>query len=329
MKTPSISIAIVFKDLYTPFLLETINNCLQLDYYNYGIYLFPDEMINMPVKDDRVQIFPTGVKNIPAKRNTAIKRICENADFIAFIDADASPECNWLKNAVSYFSNPEIMAVGGPNITPENEAISRRISGYVMQQKIGFGSGAIRHKCSTPQFVNELPTCNLIIRTEYAKHHLFNESYTNAEDMKYCHDIINNNYKIYYANDVIVHHHRKKMLFPFARQIYYYGYYRCTLFLSGTSKSKQFIIPTLFLLFLLIFSFAGLFNPIITFSLLAVLLLYFAICFLNSLFVIKHFVHSIFTTLGIFACHISYGFGFLVCLIKSKFKSRVIEMRQK
>ncbi|MFQ6136538.1 MAG: glycosyltransferase [Candidatus Hydrothermarchaeales archaeon] len=42
-------------------------------------------------------------------------------ELLAFIDSDAYPRKDWLKNAVKYFSNPEIAAVGGPGLTPEED----------------------------------------------------------------------------------------------------------------------------------------------------------------------------------------------------------------
>ena len=170
MKNPHIIIAIIFKDMHTDFIRETIKNCLLIDYKNYALYLFPDVKIRLPVKNNKIKVFPTGKTTIPVKRNIAIKYTAHKADFIAFIDADASPNKDWLKNAIQYFTDSKIVAVGGPNITPENESALRKISGFVMQQKICFGSGALRHNVCDSRYVDELPTCNLIVKSSYAKH---------------------------------------------------------------------------------------------------------------------------------------------------------------
>jgi cellulose synthase/poly-beta-1,6-N-acetylglucosamine synthase-like glycosyltransferase len=320
MKKPFIIIAIIFKDLRTDFILETIQNCLHVEYPHYAVYLFPDGEITPPFKNKKMMIFPTGEANIPAKRNMALKRAANNADFIAFIDADASPRVDWLNNAIKYFAESAIVAVGGPNITPENESVARKISGYVMQQKICFGGGALRHNICESQYVDELPTCNLILRSSYAKYNLFNESYVNAEDMKYCSDIKAQGLKIFYAHDVIVYHHRKKLMLPLARQFYNYGYYRGKSFFNTPSGSKHFVIPTLFLLYIMTSAVAGVFCNTIGIILTGSLILYFAVCLCSSLLTAKNIMYGVFVSAAIFICHVSYGSGFLVYYVTGKIK---------
>lgn len=320
MNSPLIIIAIIFKDLCTDFIRETIYNCLKINYRNYFIYLFPDSEIDLSIKNKKIKIFPTGKTSIPKKRNMAIKQIPNNTDFIAFIDADASPEKNWLKNAIRHFSNSKIVAVGGPNLTPANESMIRKISGFVMQQKISFGSGAVRHNVCASRYVAELPTCNLILKSSYAKQNLFKEAYLNAEDMKYCSDIIAQGYEIFYAEDVIVYHHRKKIILPLAHQFYNYGFYRCKSFLNTPLGSKHFMLPTFFLLYIVTLNILGLFFNPIAIILIGSLLFYFFICFFSSLLLTKNIIYSLFTSFAIFICHVSYGFGFLLYYLKAKIK---------
>jgi cellulose synthase/poly-beta-1,6-N-acetylglucosamine synthase-like glycosyltransferase len=318
MRNPRVIIAVIFKDMQTEFITETVENCLRLDYPNYGVFLFPDARISFPLVNKKIRIFPTGKATIPVKRNMAVKQITGEADFIAFIDADASPQKDWLKNAVKYFKKAGIAAVGGPNITPARECFLRKISGFVMQQKICFGSGALRHNVCASRYVDELPTCNLIIKSSYARDNLFDERYENAEDMKYCHDITAQGHKIFYACDVIVYHHRKKIILPVARQFHNYGYYRCKAFLNRPAGSKHFLVPTLFLLYLIVSSFAGLFFNGVYPVLAGSLLFYFTVCVISSLFSTGNIIYSLFTSGVIFICHLSYGYGFLICYVRSK-----------
>jgi cellulose synthase/poly-beta-1,6-N-acetylglucosamine synthase-like glycosyltransferase len=44
-------------------------------------------------------------------------------EICAFIDSDARPEKNWLKNALPYLSDPEVVAVGGPGLTPPEDSL--------------------------------------------------------------------------------------------------------------------------------------------------------------------------------------------------------------
>ena len=82
---------------------ETIPAILNQTYQNFEIIIITDEKSNQ--KFTKTKIF---VKNTnPAqKRNFGIKK--SRGEIIAFIDDDAYPDKNWLKNALSVFKNPDI-----------------------------------------------------------------------------------------------------------------------------------------------------------------------------------------------------------------------------
>ena len=167
MGQPSVSIVVIFKE-ENPYLFECLSHCLKLDYGNYEIVLLPDTRISERLSEyirqcgSKVKVVPTGKLNIPKKRNIGVKH--SSSEFIAFIDSDAFPQKDWLKNAIPVFLNQRIGAVGGPNLTPPNGPLTQRITGNVLKSKLGFGKGYIRNTVCPSQFLNELPTCNLIVR---------------------------------------------------------------------------------------------------------------------------------------------------------------------
>jgi len=131
MKEPFIEVIIVFKDTDN-FVLESVKNCLSLDHKNFSILLVPDNKIDFPVKNKKIRIArPSGPVSIAKKRNLGIKSASKKAEFIAFIDSDAFPRKDWLKNAIKYFKN-NVIAVGGPNLTPQNDEFKRKITGNVI-----------------------------------------------------------------------------------------------------------------------------------------------------------------------------------------------------
>ena len=58
---------------------------------------------------------------------------------MAFIDDDAYPDKNWLKNAVLHFKNDNITAVCGPGVTPDSDDVFQKAGGFV--NSLWFGSG--------------------------------------------------------------------------------------------------------------------------------------------------------------------------------------------
>lgn len=57
---------------------------------------------------------------------------CAKGEFIAFTDADCVADRNWLKNLIKYFDDENIVSVGGPNITPEDDTEFAKCVGAVL-----------------------------------------------------------------------------------------------------------------------------------------------------------------------------------------------------
>ena len=103
---PKVSIIIPCKDIDAQ-TSECIDSCRQLDHDNFEIIVLPDDK-----------------RNIGAKNSTA--------EFLAFIDSDAYPRRDWLKNAVRYFSDPGVAGVGGPGVTPEEDPLLQKAGGFIL-----------------------------------------------------------------------------------------------------------------------------------------------------------------------------------------------------
>lgn len=91
---PKVSIIIPCKDI-DELTSESIDMCSQLDYDNFEI-------------------------------------IVSTGEFLAFIDSDAYPQKDWLKNAVRYFSDPEVAAVGGHGVTPDEDPVLQKAGGFIL-----------------------------------------------------------------------------------------------------------------------------------------------------------------------------------------------------
>lgn len=309
-KEPAVEIVIIFKKIDN-FIKESVKYCLKLDYSNFGILLLPDEETDFPIKSKKIRIIPTGKLSIPRKRNIALNSLSEETKFVAFIDSDAFPDRLWIKNSMKYF-NRKITAVGGPNLTPPNEEFSRKISGNVIKQKIAFGPGAMRHNISPTQRVKELPTCNLIVRREFFKKNMFDESLATGEDAKLCSEIIFNGGGIIYAKDVIVFHHRRKIFLPLIKQFYNYGFFKSKLFFQKKLFSAYYAVPSLFLVYLILGIVLSVFYRKISHLFLLSLFIYFIIIFVSSIKNSTKFSEIFPTTASVFLVHVAYGWGFIL-----------------
>jgi len=111
-------------DSYTK---ECIDYCKKLDYETYEIIVLPDEQNE---NLEGVKVIPTGNVTPGRKRNIGMKNA--KGEILAFVDSDARPEKSWLRNAISYFKDSEVAAVGGPGITPPEDSLMQKASGYIL-----------------------------------------------------------------------------------------------------------------------------------------------------------------------------------------------------
>src|SRR4030042_2916816 len=90
--------------------------CQGLDYPDFEIIILPD-LLNKDClwqkkaslgEDRSVKIIPTGVITPPKKRDMALGYA--KGEILAFIDDDAYPKKNWLKNAIINFQDERVAA---------------------------------------------------------------------------------------------------------------------------------------------------------------------------------------------------------------------------
>jgi cellulose synthase/poly-beta-1,6-N-acetylglucosamine synthase-like glycosyltransferase len=314
-KQPFIEIIIIFKN-EDPFVQESIQRCLKVAYPNFQIVLLPDSSYTCPYADKKIRVIPTGEMSIPAKRNFAIRNLDSRTKYVAFIDSDAFPDCHWLSNALRYFTDESVAAVGGPNLTPSGEPFRRKVTGYVLMQPLGFGAGSVRNRIGKTRFIEELPTCNLIVKRNFLDAQPFDETLLTGEDAKFCSDMINSGYHIVYAADVLVFHHRRKIFLQTMKAFYNYGYYKSILFWRGEIRAPYILLPPLFLLFMAAFSILSLFFPPVRVIFLSALAIYLISCLVSCILYTKSIVYLFPTVIAIFLCHLSYGFAVLNAFIK-------------
>ncbi len=113
-----------------------------IQYSNFEILVVSDKKVKIPVPKVKV-ILTSRRKTGPAqKRDLALKYA--RGEICAFIDDDAYPDYDWLKNAIKDFRNPKIAAVGGPGVTPKEDGYSEQLTGLVYESI--FCGGFFRHR---------------------------------------------------------------------------------------------------------------------------------------------------------------------------------------
>ena len=317
MNYPSLtSIIIPVKEINDFLREETIPKILAQIHQDFEIIILPDK--KSKEKFPKTKIIPTWPKTGPAdKRDIG----AENAkgEILAFLDDDSYPDKNWLKNAVRLIKVPDVAAVCGPALTPLDDNIRQKASGCVWSTWLGSGgAGTYRCAISPRRGVDDYPSVNFLVKKkDFFAVGGFDSHFWPGEDTKLCLDLVYKlKKKVIYDPSVLVYHHRREVFGPHLKQISRYAIHRghFARILSKTSLRIGYLMPTLFVLGLIIGFFLSLIYPLFKAIYLAVLAIYLTALILTSLHVFlkeKSFKLALLVIPSIFITHVVYGVLFI------------------
>ncbi|HLD41211.1 MAG TPA: glycosyltransferase [Candidatus Omnitrophota bacterium] len=258
-----------------PYLRECIEACLKLDYPDFEILVLPDKELNLDYP--KTKVIPTGEVTPPIKRDMALD--AAQGEILAFLDDDAYPLKDWLTKALSYFSDPEIAAVGGPAVTPESDDLWQKASGLVYSSWVMAGEHRYRYIPGEKREVDDYPSCNFLVRKSAMRRiGGFNTKFWPGEDTFFCLKIIRDlKKKIIYAPEALVYHHRRRLFKGHLKQIANYGLHRGYFVkrFPETSFKFTYFLPSFFVLGLFFGRVVSLLNPALIYPYFLLLSFYF------------------------------------------------------
>lgn len=319
---------------FNSYLKECLENILKQEYSDpdetqeshgasFEIIILPDENVETRQRSlstgqtslvsTKIKIIPTGPVLPGKKRNIGAREA--KGEFLAFIDDDAYPSSDWLKNAAKYFEDENIMAIGGPGLTPPDDSFWQQVSGAMYLSWLSGANPERFYPIDKAREVDDWPSMNFFVRrADFLAVGGFDEKYWPGEDTALCHNLVKAGKKIIYAPDVLVYHHRRKNLLAHLKQG---GNHKRGLFARlypANSLKIKYFLPSLFLLFVL-FGWLLLFLPQ-PFNLIypALWILYFLVLIISLIQIyvkIKKIKVALATLIYIPLTHFWYGWGFL------------------
>lgn len=303
-----ISIIIPVKEI-NDYIRQAMLHYARLEYDDYEILVFPDQPSEE--KFDHARIIPSGEVGPADKRDMALQYA--KGDIFAFIDDDAYPRPDWLKNAVRYFEDPSVGAVGGPAVTALEDNIWQQASGKIYESFLCSGSYTYRYLPKKERQVDDLPSVNLLVRRDvFEEIGGYDSNFYPGEDTKLCLDIVESGKRIVYSPDVLVYHHRRKVFRQHLKQATNYakhrGYFAKTL--PKTSCKPAYFIPSAFVIGLIAGPALSCLVPILWYFYFTVIVLYLFLL-ISSIRKAGSVAVWLLTFLGIIATHVGYGIMFI------------------
>jgi len=317
---PLVSVIIPLKTC-SHYIREAIPYYEKLTYQPFEIIILPDAEEKLPFTTSLdVRLVASGPVGPAEKRDMGAK--LARGSILAFTDDDAYPGASWLSKAVELLTSSEdIGAVGGPGVTPPSDGFSQRLSGNIYASL--WMSGAYRKRYIPVGTVHEdddLPSVNLIV-----KRHVFEEvggfdsTYYPGEDTKLCLAMKQKGYRILYSPEIVVWHHRRPLFPHHFQQIANYALHRgfFVKHYPATSLRLAYLLPSLFLLGLMGGWILALVWPWLWYVYLGSIAFYFLGA---TFFSYAPPQEKIFTMVGIFLSHLTYGWFFLRGILTKELK---------
>ncbi|MBT5338681.1 glycosyltransferase [Candidatus Falkowbacteria bacterium] len=304
------------------YIRESIPKILKINRDDYEIIIFPDESSSETwTKTKQVATGPGG----PAmKRSLAIKEA--QGEVLIFIDDDAYPNIDFLKKLDAEFADQEIVAVGGPAITPKHNSFQQKVSGAVFLSPLSGGCPERYVPIGEKRFVDDWPSVNLSVRKNvFEMVGGFDSNYWPGEDTLFCLELIKKTgKKILYLPEALVYHHRREGFWRHMKQVGAYGLHRGHFArkFPKTSRRFKYFLPSLFLVYIVVGLIVSLQIEWLLWPYIAGLFIY-VLALIKAFFDIrKHEKRSVaFVALPyIFGTHIAYGSNFIKGLFKKQIK---------
>jgi len=233
---------------------ETVPHIQRLAGPQWELMVIPNEAEpNEWPGDGRVRVFPSGRVGPAAKRDMGA--VQAKGEILVFLDDDSYPEPNLLEVANPYFSDPEVVALGGPGITPRSDAFWQRVSGAVFLSRFTGGAPERYVAVGIARQMDDWPSVNLLVRREaFLAVGGFDCKYWPGEDTKLCLKLKQTGKKLIYVPEMAVWHHRRAGLRAHLKQVGAYGLHRgyFARHYPETSFRPKYFIPSAFAVFVLL-----------------------------------------------------------------------------
>jgi cellulose synthase/poly-beta-1,6-N-acetylglucosamine synthase-like glycosyltransferase len=254
-------------------------------------------------------------------RNVGVRH--STGEILAFLDGHCVVDKDWIRNIVDCFnSGKKVGMVGGPYLTPEDAHFIDKCIWYAYCSVLGSGGMNSPRTRRTSQSIYLPSGCNMAIRREVLDvvGPFLDNTLVGSEDLDIGCRIVKAGYEVVYSPKVRVWHKGADSFGKFFRQIYSYG--KARPMIESTHKelsSSTTLLPSLFLIGLIILSVLSLYATLFLQILLLVLSTYMGVLLIISAFVAwreKKVDYLLGVLVAIIIQHMAYGLGYISGILR-------------
>ena len=234
---------------------KDVKKCIQkirLNYKKIKIIVCLNKLNIKKNNDKNLTFVFTKKKPIGKKRNLAVNK--SKTKYLAFIDSDAYPGTKWIESSFKYLAKKNVGIVAGPHIDPLKQSSSEQLIGLIKKSfLITIKPNLQKKKTNKPQYVNFLPSVNWVLSKSFFNlmGQMDNEMLRN-EDWDFVYRMRKEKIKVFYSPKSFVYHENSSFC-HFLKKRFLYGFHMWPILLKLNSDNYYFIIPLLFVIFLLTF----------------------------------------------------------------------------
>ena len=201
---------------------STIGECLEgvtrLDYPDFEVIVVDDgstDGTGILASGYPVKVIRTENRGLSSARNLGLK--ASTGEIIAYLDADAYPDRDWLTYLVQAFQSSSHVGIGGPNIAPREDSC--------IADCIAHAPGSPTHVLLTDDQAEHIPGCNMAFRKESLEAiGGFDERFRIAgDDVDVCWRLQDRGWTLGFHPGAVVMHHRRRSIGGYWRQQFNYG----------------------------------------------------------------------------------------------------------
>ncbi len=309
------------------YLRETVLHIQNLKGNDWELIILPNGPDADEWNDSRISIMPSGRVGPATKRDLGAQNA--RGEILIFLDDDSYPQSDFLDVAERYFRDANVVALGGPAITPPDDTFWQKVSGAVFLSRLSGGAPERYIPVNHVREIFDWPSVNLMVRkTPFLEIGGFDSPFWPGEDTKLCLDLVKKTgKKILYVPDLVVWHHRRAGLGAHLKQIGGYGLHRGYFAKKypETSRKLIYFVPSVFLIFVFISLFTYWIPEFLRIAVLAGWALYimglvYAFCDISKY---ERKRIALTAMLYVFLTHIYYGYRFIQGLITPNLVSRL------